>query len=89
MVHRAGVPSGAGVTIWQMYVARLICSDADCAELSTAETLTLRELETLVCECGCALEIIGFPDVSAEPLAEVILLKARARVIERGGGLAA
>jgi len=45
--------------------------------------MTLRELETLVCECGCALEIIGFPDVAAEPLAEVILLKARARVAAR------
>jgi len=80
MGHRAGVPSGAGATMDQMYVARLICSDAQCAELSTAESMTLRELETLVCECGCALEIIGFPDVAAEPLAEVILLKARARV---------
>ena len=68
----------------RMYVARLVCSDADCAELSTAETLTLRELETLVCDCGCSLEIIGFPDVAAEPLAEVILLKARARAAVRG-----
>ncbi len=62
-----------------MYVARLICSDTDCAETLTFEALTLRELQTLVCDCGCALEIIGWPDVAAEPLAEVIVLKARAR----------
>lgn len=63
-----------------MYVARLICSDTDCAEQVTYEAWTLRELETLVCDCGCALEVIGWPDVSAEPLAEVILLRARTAV---------
>jgi len=63
MGHRAGVPSGAGATMYQSELETLVCG----------------------CDCGCALEIIGFPDVGAEPLAEVILLKARARV----AGLAA
>jgi hypothetical protein len=61
-----------------MYTARLICSDSDCAAEVTAEALTLRELGTLLCDCGCALEVIGWPDVAAEPLAEVIILRARA-----------
>ena len=63
-----------------MYSARLICSDSDCAAEVTSEALTLRELETLVCHCGCALEVVGWPDVAAEPLAEVIILRARAAV---------
>jgi hypothetical protein len=63
-----------------MYVARLVCSDMGCAEQITHEAWTLRELETLVCDCGCSFELIGWPDVSAEPLAEVILLRARTRV---------
>jgi hypothetical protein len=55
-----------------MYVARLVCSDEECAEELTLETATPAELETLVCECGCALALIGWP----EPLAEVALLRA-------------
>ena len=61
-----------------MYMARLVCSDSECAEEVTAEAPTLRELETLICDCGCALEVIGWPDVAAEPLAEVVLLRAQA-----------
>ena len=57
-----------------MYVARLVCSDCDCdcAEEVTRETATLRELETLLCDCGCALAVVGWPDVAAEALAEVV-----------------
>ena len=54
-----------------MYIARLVCSDEECAEEVTLETASLAELETLVCECGCALAVIGWP----EPLAEVVLLR--------------
>jgi len=61
-------------------VARLICSDPACAEELTAEAATLRELEVLACDCGCALEIIGWPDV-AEPEAEVVVLHARGHAI--------
>jgi hypothetical protein len=60
-----------------MYTAQLVCSDAACAEEITAETATLAELETLICECGCALAVVGWPDVAAEPLAQVILLRVR------------
>jgi hypothetical protein len=69
-----------------MYVARLICSDPECAEEVSSEAGTLRELETLVCECGCALELIGWPDVAAAPLAEVIIMRARAASPLRAGG---
>ena len=61
-----------------MYWARLVCSDPACAAEVAAETATLRELDTLICECGCSLELIGWPDVSAEALAQVILLRAGA-----------
>ena len=58
-----------------MYSARLVCTDPTCAEELAAETATLGELSALVCECGCALEVVGWPDVAAEPLAQVILLR--------------
>jgi hypothetical protein len=45
-----------------VYVARLICSDEACAEQALAEAQTLEELETLVCDCRCALVVIGWPD---------------------------
>jgi hypothetical protein len=60
-----------------MYVARLICSDVACAQELTAEAATLAELETLACECGCALELIGWPDSVEASLAEVIPLRRR------------
>ena len=67
-----------------MYTARLVCSDPGCAEVVAAETATLRELESLLCDCGCALQVIGWPDVAAEPLARVILLRvAAARDVTR------
>jgi hypothetical protein len=58
-----------------MYTARLVCSDPGCAEEIAAETATLAELEALVCDCGCSLEVIGWPDVAAERLAQVIMLR--------------
>jgi len=60
-----------------MYVARLVCSHEACAAEVAAEAATLRELETLVCDCGCALELIGWPDSVDEPVAEVISLRVR------------
>jgi hypothetical protein len=54
-------------------IARLICSDPECAARVTEEAATLRELETLACECGCALEIIGWPDVVEEESAAVVV----------------
>jgi hypothetical protein len=61
-----------------MYVARLVCSDEACAEEVAHEAATLAELETLLCDCGCALAIIGWPDDAAEPLAEVVTLRVQA-----------
>ena len=66
-----------------MYMARLVCSDEACAEEVTLEAATLAELETLICDCGCALEMIGWPDVAAEPLAEVIMLRVQAATAAR------
>jgi hypothetical protein len=50
-----------------MFVARLICSDVECAAELTAERAGATELETLLCDCGCTLEIIGWPDWVDEP----------------------
>jgi hypothetical protein len=69
-----------------MYIARLVCSDEACAEEVTLEAATLAELETLICDCGCALAIIGWPDVAAEPLAEVIMLRVQAATAARRRG---
>ena len=74
-----GGPSGGAATIPAMFVARLTCSDAACAAEVTAEGQALAELETLVCECGCALDIVAWPDWVDEP-AEVVTLR-----IDRGG----
>jgi hypothetical protein len=59
-----------------VFVARLVCSDSACAAEAAAEAATLDELETLMCECGCALEVVGWPDWVDEP-AEVVVLRAR------------
>ena len=62
-----------------MFVARLICSDERCAEEVAAEAATLRELEILACECGCALEIVAWPDWVDPPGALVALPARRPR----------
>jgi len=52
-----------------MVHARLICSDEECTDAFEAWG-PLEELEALACECGCALEVIGWPDpVELEPCA--------------------
>jgi hypothetical protein len=60
-----------------VFVARLVCSDPGCAAEVTAEARRAPELETLLCECGCALQILGWPDWIGEP-AEVIQLRVTA-----------
>ncbi|HEV7882142.1 MAG TPA: hypothetical protein VGO81_01160 [Solirubrobacteraceae bacterium] len=57
-----------------MYVARLVCSDEACADEALAEARTLEELETFVCDCGCALAIVGWPDHVDEPAATVVVI---------------
>ncbi len=59
-----------------MFVARLICSDTDCAEEQEIHAGSLQELERLMCDCGCALELIAWPDW-AQDSAEVVHLRAR------------
>jgi hypothetical protein len=54
-----------------MYIARLICSDEGCGEQALAEARTVAELETLACDCGCALAVIGWPDHTDEPGADM------------------
>ncbi len=61
-----------------VFVARLVCSDPGCAEELSAEAASLRELEVLACECGCALDVLGGPD-TVDVHAEVVVLHARGR----------
>lgn len=76
---REAVPSAVSGTMESMFVARLICSDSDCAEEAQAYAATLGELELLLCDCGCTFELIGWPD-EAEAIPEVITLhRARRR----------
>ena len=44
-----------------MLYAALICCDDDCTEVFEAYG-TLEELETLACECGCALQVISISE---------------------------
>jgi hypothetical protein len=57
----------------RVFLARLICPDADCAEEVTAEAARAPELERLICDCGCALEVLGWPDWVDEPAGVVAL----------------
>jgi hypothetical protein len=65
-----------------MLVARLICSDEDCAAEAVAEAASLRELETLACDCGCALEVVAWPDHEDDAVAAVIALRVRRELPE-------
>jgi hypothetical protein len=66
-----------------VFAARLLCSDPECAAELSADAPTQRELETLVCECGCGLEVIAWPDWAGRDAAEVVELRFRARVLRR------
>ena len=60
-----------------MFRALLICAEADCAEVFEAYG-SLEELETLACDCGCALQVISVseapPDLVPGRGAELIPL---------------
>jgi hypothetical protein len=47
-----------------LLLARLVCSQPACADqLLEFSAATLAELESLACECGCALHVVAWPDV--------------------------
>ncbi len=48
-----------------MVIGLLVCSDEDCTEVFEAVG-TVEELLALACDCGCGLELIGWPE-SVEP----------------------
>jgi len=58
-----------------IHLAFLICSDDDCSERFEARG-TLAELETLACDCGCGLHLIGWPVPVATPAATLELVGA-------------
>lgn len=71
-----------------MFVARLICSDTDCADEGVLEAETLAELEAMACDCGCVLEIIGWPDW-VEPRGTVVVSLPARRAPRRTAAAAA
>lgn len=61
-----------------MYLARIICSDSACAERAVVEAETLEELDALLCDCGCSVQVLGIPDlVDDERIATVTALPRR------------
>jgi hypothetical protein len=59
------------------FVARLVCSDAACAAVAAARAADLRELEALACDCGCALQVLGWPEPDeGDGALELVLLAA-------------
>ena len=52
-----------------MFGVELLCSDPECAEAVEAVG-ALAELDALVCECGCTLEIMTVWEVREERLPE-------------------
>ena len=49
-----------------MLYAALVCCDEDCTDVFEAYG-SLEELETLACDCGCALQVISISEVSGAP----------------------
>jgi hypothetical protein len=60
-----------------MYVARMICSDPGCAERAVVEADEVLELVSLLCECGCTMEIVGLPDHVDDVLPDPVALHPR------------
>jgi hypothetical protein len=67
--------SAARVMLPCVYVARLICSDEACAAQALGDAQTLEELATIVCDCGCALTEIGWPDHLDDSAAHGVLVR--------------
>jgi hypothetical protein len=49
------------LTLKRMVRALLICSDDDCTAVFEAYG-SLAEVESLACECGCGLQVVGWPE---------------------------
>ena len=60
-----------------MYVARLICSDQECAERIVLEADDVMELVSLACDCGCTFEVVGLPDWVEDETATIVEFRPR------------
>ena len=47
-----------------MFLVELVCSEESC-ELTIESVGELRELEALVCECGCCLQVVSISEAEA------------------------
>lgn len=55
-----------------MVFALLVCSDEDCTDTFEAWG-TLEELESLACDCGCALQLIAVSEAEPGGRADLVL----------------
>jgi hypothetical protein len=56
--------------------ARLVCSDGNCAVLYEAYGRA-GDIDALGCDCGCGLQVLGWPEaVAARPGEESLVLVA-------------
>jgi hypothetical protein len=46
-----------------------------CADHARGEAQIPEELDTLVCDCGCALAVVGWPDHLDDPAAHGVLVR--------------
>lgn len=42
-----------------LLLARLVCSDTECADLDEVAVVSLDELDRLACVCGCSFELLA------------------------------
>jgi hypothetical protein len=59
-----------------MWLARLVCSDESCAQELDVYAARLEELERLGCDCGCAMQILGWADAVEDADAYAVVLAA-------------
>jgi hypothetical protein len=57
-----------------MWFARLVCSDQACPEELDVYAADLEELESLGCDCGCAMQVVGWADAVEDDEAYAVVL---------------
>ena len=57
-----------------MFHALLTCSDEDCTETFDAWASSIEELETLACDCGCALTMLWVDEADDSRMTELELM---------------
>jgi hypothetical protein len=56
-----------------MFLAVLICSDEEC-DNTFEEVGSLEELDTLLCDCGCVMQVVAI-EGTGEPEATIVAIR--------------